>query len=96
MGFLSTLFDGSLYGELDLEKDGTDGNVAVPPYFPVDRNEAFIAVGAPERAASSISKYLGLAWRIHRREVLPLIERISARLAARSICNRLPTTFWSG
>ena len=81
-GFLSSLFDGNLYGKLDLEKDGTDGNVAVPPFFPVDRNEAFIPVGATERAASAISKYLGLAWRIHRHEVLPLIERVLPRLRA--------------
>ena len=80
--FLSTLFDGSLYGELDLEHDGKNGNVAVPPYFPVDRNEAFIATGTPERAVSAVSKYLGLAWRIHRHEVLPLIERMLPKLRA--------------
>ena len=80
--FLSTLFDGSLYGELDLEHDGKNGNVAVPPYFPVDRNEAFIATGTPERAVSAVSKYLGLAWRIHRREALPLIERMLPQLRA--------------
>ncbi len=74
--FLSMLFDGSLYGALELEKTGTGSDVALPPYFPIDRNEAFIATGAPDRAVSSVSKYLGLAWRIHRREVLPLIERM--------------------
>ena len=80
--FLSALFDGSLYGELDLEKTGNNGDVALPPYFPVDRNEAFIAVGTPGRQVSAVSKYLGLAWRIHRREVLPLIERILPGLRA--------------
>ena len=80
--FLSTLFDGSLYGLLDLEKTGNNGNVALPPYFPVDRNEAFIAAGTPDQAVSPVSKYLGLAWRIHRREVLPLIERILPGLRA--------------
>ena len=80
--FLSPLFDGSLYGELDLEKTGNNGEVSLPPYFPVDRNEAFIAAGTPSRPVSPISKNLGLAWRIHRREVLPLIERILPRLHA--------------
>ena len=80
--FVSTLFDGSLYGSLDLEKTGTNGDVALPPYFPVDRNEAFIKAGTPDRAVSPVSKYLGLAWRIHRREVLPLIERILPGLRA--------------
>jgi putative membrane-bound dehydrogenase-like protein len=74
--FVSTLFDGSLYGSLDLEKTGSNGDVALPPYFPVDRNEAFITAGTPDQAVSPVSKYLGLAWRIHRREALPLIERI--------------------
>ena len=80
--FLSTLFDGSLYGSLDLERAGNNGDVALPPYFPVDRNEAFIAPGTPDRPVSAVSKYLGLAWRIHRREVLPLIERILPDLRA--------------
>ena len=35
-------------------------------------------IGRPQ----PISKYLGLAWRIHRREVLPLVERILPDLRA--------------
>jgi putative heme-binding domain-containing protein len=78
--YLSQLFDGSLYGDLDLERAGKDGKVALPPYFPVDRNEAFIATGTPDPPATALSKSLGLAWRIHRRESLPLLERISPHL----------------
>ncbi len=74
--FLSQLFDGRLYGELDLEKAGKMSAVALPPYFPVDRNEAYIAEGTPDLPATAVSKYLGLAWRIHRAEVLPVLERI--------------------
>ena len=59
-------------------KRATNGDVALPPYFPVDRNEAFIAAGTPDRPVSAVSKYLGLAWRIHRREVLPLHRADSA------------------
>ena len=75
--FLSMLFDGNLFGAFDHQKEGAWGDVALPPYFPVDRNEAFIVAGTPDRPASPISKYLGLAWRVHRREVLPLVERSS-------------------
>jgi putative membrane-bound dehydrogenase-like protein len=81
-GYLSTLFDGALYGELDLEQAGKRGKVALPPYFPVDRNEAFIETGTPELPATAVSKYLGLAWRIHRREVVPVLERIVPHLRA--------------
>ncbi len=74
--FIARLFDGSLYGDLDLERSGKDSKVALPPYFPVDRNEAYIAEGTPDLPASSLSKYLGLAWRLHRKESLPLLERV--------------------
>jgi putative heme-binding domain-containing protein len=74
--FLSRLFDGSLYGELDLERSGKEGKVALPPYFPVDRNEAFIPTGSPELPVTALSKYLGLAWRLHCREALPLLKRM--------------------
>ncbi len=61
---------------------GQDGKVALPPYFPVDRNEAYIATGTPDLPATALSKYLGLAWRIHRREVLPLLKRVAPHLRA--------------
>ena len=80
--FLSTLFDGTLYGDLGLEQAGNDGNVALPPYFPVDRNEAFIVAGTPDRPVSPVSKSLGLAWRLHRPEVLPVLERLLPHLRA--------------
>jgi putative membrane-bound dehydrogenase-like protein len=80
--YLSKLFDGTLYGALELDRAGNNGKVALPPYFPVDRNEAFIAVGAADPPASAISKYLGLAWRVHRREVLPELEQIGPKLKA--------------
>ena len=80
--FLSSLFDGSLYGDLDLEHSGRNGKVALPPYFPVDRNEAYIPVDATDLPATALSKSIGLAWRLHRREVLPLLERIAPHLRA--------------
>jgi putative membrane-bound dehydrogenase-like protein len=80
--FLSILFDGTLFGDLNLAKSAADGHVALPPYFPVDRNEAFIAAGVANQQASALSKQLGLAWRIHRREVLPVLERVMPHLRA--------------
>src|SRR5205085_5027855 len=58
--FLAELFDGTLYGDLDLDNAGQATRVALPPYFPVDRNEAFIPTGAPDLPASALRKTLSL------------------------------------
>jgi putative heme-binding domain-containing protein len=94
--FLAQLFDGTLFGNLEPTGAGNSTKVALPPYFPVDRNEAYIKVGTPELPATAVSKYLGLAWRIHSREVLPLLERLAPylqtpdlRQAADDILNRM-------
>jgi len=81
-GFLSSLFDGSLHGQLDLERSGGDAKVALPPFFPVDRNEAFIPAGTSDQPASALSKYLGLAWRVHSNEVIPLLRKVVHHLNA--------------
>ena len=80
--YLSELFDGTLFGNLDLDKGGQDGQVALPPYFPADRNEAYISSGTPDLPANALSKTLGLAWRVHRPESLPLLRKIAPALAA--------------
>ncbi|MHB1557280.1 MAG: PVC-type heme-binding CxxCH protein [Isosphaeraceae bacterium] len=74
--FIARLFDGTLYGNLDLDRSGRQVDLALPPYFPVDRNEAYIAEGTPDEPASALSKSLGLGWRLHRRESLALLERV--------------------
>ena len=79
--FFAEVFDGTLYGDLDLENAGKSRQVSLPPYFPVDRNEAYIAVGDTPLPASALSKTLGLAWRVHRPEVLPLLGRIMPQLS---------------
>ena len=81
-GFLARLFDEQLYGELNLDRAGKESKVALPPYFPADRNEAYIETGTPDLPASAVSKYLGLAWRIHRREALRVLERVTPYLRA--------------
>jgi putative membrane-bound dehydrogenase-like protein len=75
--YLAKLFDGTLYGNLRLERAGRESRVPLPPYFPIDRNEAYISANDPEPPpASALSKTLGLAWQVHRAEVLPLLAKI--------------------
>jgi putative heme-binding domain-containing protein len=81
--YLTSLFSETLVGQIgDLDLAGENSKVAVPPYFPVDRNEAFIAAGTPDQPASALSKALGLAWRIHRNEVVPLLRKVVHHLNA--------------
>ena len=80
--YVASLFDGELYGNLDLDRAGSASGVALPPYFPVDRNESYIPVGTKPLPASALSKTLGLAWRLHRGEVLPLLSRVMPKLSS--------------
>jgi putative membrane-bound dehydrogenase-like protein len=81
--FLAELFDGSLYGDLDLASLGAVGAVALPPYFPVDRNEAFLATSDPAPPpANALSRTLGLVWQVHPAEALPLLTRVLPALKA--------------
>ncbi len=80
--FIAELFDGSLYGDLNLANAGKDGQIAVPPYFPADRNEAYIKVGTLDQPSNALGKTLGLAWRTHRPEALALIGKILPSLDA--------------
>ncbi len=79
---MAELFDGSLYGDLDLANAGKDGMIAVPPYFPADRNEAYIKIGTADLPSNALGKTLGLAWRLHRPEALPLIGKVLPALDA--------------
>jgi putative membrane-bound dehydrogenase-like protein len=80
--FISSLFDGQLYGELDLPAAGKSGQVALPPYFPVDRNEAYLRPEDTLPPASPLSKTLGLAWALKRVEALPLVARLMPSLTS--------------
>ncbi len=57
--YLSKLFDGSLYPDLELEQSGRERKVALPPYFPVDRNEAFILAGTQRPAGDGAEQVPG-------------------------------------
>ena len=76
------MLDGTLFGPMDLAKEGKQADVALPPYFPVDRNEAFIPAGTPDRPTTALSKYLGLCWRLHRGESLLFLARCLPALTA--------------
>ncbi len=78
-GFVSSLFDGKLYGDLNLDEAGKSA-VATPPYFPVDRNEAYLATKDVLPPANAVSKTLGLAWELHRVEALPLVVTLMPAL----------------
>jgi putative membrane-bound dehydrogenase-like protein len=80
--FLAELFHGSTFGALNLEKSGQNGQVALPPYFPADRNEAYISVGTTDLPANPLSKTLGLAWRLHRPEALGFLKKVYPSLAS--------------
>ena len=82
--YLADLFNDGAFGPIggSVERDGANGAVAVPPFFPADRNESYIATGTPDQPATPLSKLIGLAWRIHRPEVLPALRRILPGLAA--------------
>ncbi len=77
--YIKSLFDGNLYGDLGLPASGS-AVVATPPYFPVDRNEAYLATGEELPPANALSKTLGLAWELHRVEALPLIVKLMPSL----------------
>ncbi|WP_165227512.1 PVC-type heme-binding CxxCH protein [Aquisphaera insulae] len=80
--FLVKLLDGSLYGPSDALKEGREGAVALPPYFPTDRNEAFLPAGAPDLPVTALSKNLGLAWRLRRPESLRFVASVLPSLSA--------------
>ncbi|GIW89160.1 MAG: hypothetical protein KatS3mg108_3484 [Isosphaeraceae bacterium] len=68
--WLASLLDGSLYGPID-PADFENGSVALPPYFPVDRNEAYLGTNDHLPPASTLAKNLGLMWALKRVEALP-------------------------
>ncbi len=80
--YLAEIFNDATFGPLDLEKSGQNGQVALPPYFPADRNEAYIATGTADLPATALSKSLGLAWRLHRPEALGLLKKVYPVLEA--------------
>ena len=74
--YLAKLFDGTLYGELDLDQAGKK---ASSRFRRISRSIVTRPISRPVRLTcrpTPSARYLGLAWRIHRREVLPVLEHI--------------------
>ena len=82
--FIVDLFEAGPFGPVraTLEVDAQNGHVALPPYFPADRNEAYIAIGTADLPATRLSKTIGLAWRLRRPEALPSLAKFVPQLAA--------------
>ena len=79
--FLAELFDGTLYGDLDLDKAGeADAGGACLPTSPPTATRRSSPSARRSLPASALSKTLGLAWRIHQPAVLPLLGRILPKL----------------
>jgi putative membrane-bound dehydrogenase-like protein len=78
--FIKSLFDGTLYGDLNLPEAGNATGIALPPYFPVDRNEAYLKPGDPSPPATALSKTIGLAWELQRIEALEAIATLMPSL----------------
>lgn len=69
--FIAGLFDGKLFEGGD---DSALVSVALPPYFPADRNEAFLAAGDELPPATPETRTLGLAWRLRSPQAaIPLV-----------------------
>ena len=78
------LLTAKLFGDLDLERSGKMPGLALPPYFPADRNEAYIAIGAAGSAgvaAFEVDLGSGLAAPSHRSPAVP-VSKILPELAA--------------
>lgn len=78
--FVASLFNGKLFGEMKLETQGKESGVALPPYFPTDRSEAFIPTGEHGLPSNALTKTIGLAWRLHRPESLDILASIRPAL----------------
>ncbi|MFM7318659.1 MAG: PVC-type heme-binding CxxCH protein [bacterium] len=78
--YIASLFDGKLFGDLRLEAAGRESGMALPPYFPIDRNEAFIPTGNKDLPSNALTKSIGLAWRLHRPESLEMLAKIRPAL----------------
>ncbi len=50
--------------------------IAVPPYYPVGSNDAFLRPQDELPPANSASRVIGLAWVLQRREALPAMEQL--------------------
>lgn len=72
--FLEELFDS--VAERALADGWGDETVALPPYFPVTTNDAYLHIGDELPPANAASKLIGLAWVLGRSEALAGLRAI--------------------
>ena len=74
---LRSLFD--QLADKALESGWDASPVAVPPYYPIGTNDAFLRPGEQLPPANAASRVAGLAWALQSTEALPALDRILAR-----------------
>ena len=72
--FLRTQFDD--YAKQAIESGWDPSEIAVPPYYPVGSNDAFLRPEDELPASNLASRVIGLAWVLQRPESLPAMERL--------------------
>jgi putative heme-binding domain-containing protein len=75
-------FLANLFAELArsaLADGWNDEPVALPPYFPVTTNDAYLHIGDELPPANAASKAIGLAWVLRRPEALPALRALLER-----------------
>ncbi len=81
--FLSSLF--TELCEKALSTGWDDGLVAMPPFFPIGSNDAFLRPGDQLPPANIASSLMGLAWGLGRAEAVPAIATILMKNQSESI-----------
>ncbi len=84
----------NLFGDLDLKEMALSTDVALPPYFPVDRNEAYLSVNDSMPPANALSKSLGLMWVLQRPEALPALTKLVPKLVTPDLL-QAATDIWT-
>ena len=81
--FLQELF--TLLTENALSDCRKNQSVALPPYYPITTNDAFLHIDDELPPANGASKLIGLAWELGRKEALPALRAILEKIPAPDI-----------
>ena len=72
--FLGTLFESM--SKRALSQGWEDEPIALPPYFPITTNEAFLHIGDELPPGNAASKLVGVGWVLGRSEAVPALRAI--------------------
>ena len=81
--FVRQLFDG--LADQAMESGWTDRTIAVPPYYPIGTNDAFLRPDDQLPPSNVASRIAGLAWVLPSPESLPALRRILERNQSPSV-----------